>query len=151
MPDSSRVTPSLMSQKLLTVRSLSHSPVNRSIAAPAILWNVYANADFPKPQVRIQRLLCQHNTSCGPRHLLPKTIALFKTPGLRDLGHSAPYFHTGRQGTIEAVVGFYTGNSALLRAGRPRNGAPELAGMALVTGVIAPLSAFLKALNEDYN
>jgi hypothetical protein len=115
------------------------------------LWNVYANADFPKPQVRIQRLLCQHNTSCGPRHLLPKTIALFKTPGLCDLGHSAPYFHTGRQGTIEAVVGFYTGNSALLRAGRLHNGAPELAGMALVTGDIAPLSAFLKALNEDYN
>jgi hypothetical protein len=106
---------------------------------------------FPQTAGTIQRLLCQHNTSCGPRHLLPKTIALFKTPGLRDLGHSAPYFHTGRQGTIEVVVGFYTGNSALLRAGRPRNGAPELAGMALVTGVIAPLSAFLKALNEDYN
>jgi hypothetical protein len=115
------------------------------------LWNVYANADFPKPQVCIQRLLCHHNTSCGPRHLLSKTIALFKTLGLRDLGHSAPYFHTGRQETIEAVVGFYIGISALLREGRLRNGAPELAGMALVLGNIAPLSAFLKALNEDYN
>ena len=48
-------------------------------------------------------------------------------------------------------MGFYTGVSALLRAERLRNGAPELAGMALVTGDIAPLSAFLKALNEDYN
>lgn len=115
------------------------------------LWNVYANADFPKPQGRIQQLLCEHNASCLPRHLLPKAIALFKTPGLRDLGHSAPYFRTGRQETIEAVVGFYTGISALLRAGWLRNGAPQLAGMALVTGDMAPLSAFLKALNEDYN
>jgi hypothetical protein len=48
-------------------------------------------------------------------------------------------------------VGFYTEISALLRAGRLRNGAPELAGMALLTGDIAPLGAFLKALNEDYN
>jgi hypothetical protein len=30
-------------------------------------------------------------------------------------------------------------------------GAPELAGMALVAGDIDPLSAFLQALNEDYD
>jgi cytochrome c peroxidase len=88
------------------------------------LWNVYANADFPKPQVRIQRLLCEYDTSCSPDRLLPKMIARFKTPGLRDLSHSAPYFHTGRQDTFEAVVGFYIAMSALQRTGRLRNGGP---------------------------
>jgi hypothetical protein len=115
------------------------------------LWNVYANADFPKPQLRIQRLLCEHDESCPPDRLLPKTIALFKTPGLRDLSHSAPYFHTGRLDTFEAVVGFYIAMSALQRTERLRNGAPELAGMALVAGDIDPLRAFLQALNEDYD
>jgi hypothetical protein len=115
------------------------------------LWNVYANADFLKPQLRIQRLLCNGGIRCAPHILLPKTIALFKTPGLRDLGHSAPYFHTGRKETIEDVVGFYKGISELARTGEVRNGAPELEGMTLAEGDIAPLSAFLKALNEDYN
>jgi hypothetical protein len=41
--------------------------------------------------------------------------------------------------------------SALQRTGRLRNGDPELAGMALVAEDIAPLSAFLQALNEDYD
>jgi hypothetical protein len=95
------------------------------------LWNVYANVDFLKSQFRIQRLLCHGRIRCAPPMLLPKTIALFKTPGLRDLGHSAPYFHTGRQETIEDVVGFYKRIAELARIGEVRNGAPELAGITL--------------------
>jgi hypothetical protein len=115
------------------------------------LWNVYVNADFPKPQLRIQRLLGHASKPCAPHKLLPKTIALFKTPGLRDLGHSAPYFHTGCKETIEDVVRSYKGIAELARTGEVRNGAPELEGITLAEGDIAPLSAFLKALNEDYN
>jgi cytochrome c peroxidase len=115
------------------------------------LWNVYANADFPKPQLRLQRLLCEAGEPCAPYLLLPNSIARFKTPGLRDLGHSAPYFHTGVNAMIEDVVRFYRRVSSMARAGQVRNGAPELQGMALTEDDIAPLSAFLKALNEDYN
>jgi len=110
------------------------------------LWNVYANPDFPKPQAPIQQLLCAGGKPCLPQALLPKAIALFKTPGLRDLGHSAPYLHTGRKGTLEDVLGF----SNLARAGQLRNGVPALHGMALTKEDIAPLSAFLRAWNEDY-
>jgi hypothetical protein len=99
------------------------------------LWNVYANSDFPEPQAHIQQLLCAGGKPCLPRALPPKAIALFKTPGLHDLGHSAPYLHTGRKDTPEDVIGFYIGFSNLARAGQLRNGAPELQGM---------------ALNEDY-
>jgi cytochrome c peroxidase len=115
------------------------------------LWNVYANADFLKPPLRIQRLLCNGSIRCAPPILLPTTIALFKTPGLRDLGHSVPYFHTGRQEKIEDVVRFYKGISELARTEEVRNGAPELEGITLAEEDIDPLSAFLKALNEDYN
>lgn len=114
------------------------------------LWNVSANLDFPKPQPRLQRLLCERRAPCLPRTLLPATIALFKTPGLRDLGHSGPYFHTGRKDTFESVIGFYIAFAELARAGQVRNGAPELQGIALTSADVAPLSAFLRALNEDY-
>ena len=38
----------------------------------------------------------------------------------------------------------------LARAGRMRNPAPELAGIALTRSNVAALAAFLRALNEDY-
>jgi cytochrome c peroxidase len=115
------------------------------------LWNIYANSDFPRPQWRLERFLCATSRSCRPRALLPKTIALFKTPGLRDLGHAAPYFHSGRESTLEDVVRFYKDIAGLARDGQVRNGAPELVGMALTEGDVLPLSTFLRALNEDYN
>jgi hypothetical protein len=115
------------------------------------LWNVYANGDFPKPQLRLQRLMCGDSEACAPGVLLPKSIARFKTPGLRDLGHSAPYFHTGRKTTLEEVVRFYKGIADLMRNGQVRNGAPELEGMALTEEDVSPLGAFLRGLNEDYN
>lgn len=137
------------------------------------VWNLYANADFPGPQQRLQRLLCtaqraeaplllarelrkldlgglRRLRSCQPAELLNASIARFKTPGLRDLGHSAPYLHTGNLDTLAGVVQFYREVSALARDGRLRNGAAELNDLHLDTEDVEPLVAFLKALNEDY-
>ena len=114
------------------------------------LWNVFANPDLPLPQDGIKSFLCAIQPSCVPIDLLPKTIALFKTPGLRDLGHSAPYLHTGQADTIDDVLLQYVRFSGLARAGAMRNSSPPLAGMALVQNDVAALSAFLKSLNEDY-
>jgi cytochrome c peroxidase len=82
--------------------------------------------------------------------LLERAIARFKTPGLRDLGHSGPYLHTGQADNLEQVVGLYGRFAALARAGTMRNPAPELAGIALVPDDVRALAAFLPALNEDY-
>lgn len=73
-----------------------------------------------------------------------------KTPGLRDLGHSDPYLHTGTGDTLEAVVRFHVEASALVRAGGLRNGARELRRMTIGEVDVAPLVAFLRALDEDY-
>jgi len=75
---------------------------------------------------------------------------LFKTPGLRDLGHSQPYLHTGSKDMLEDVVRFYVTVSGLAHVGRLRNGAPELSAMHITENEVAPLAAFLRALNEDY-
>ena len=41
--------------------------------------------------------------------LLDEAIARFKTPGIRDLDHSAPYIHNGKFDTLDNAVGFYLG------------------------------------------
>ena len=144
------------------------------------LWNVFANPDFPSPQRRIRRILCADELEsalpifnpgqsddadttldrvmdspafagwCRPNRLLAKSTALFKTPGLRDLGHSAPYMHNGQFDSLEQIVNFYRSSSDLQRADRLRNGDRRLASIRMIDQDVAPLTAFLRALNEDY-
>ena len=115
-------------------------------------WNVFANPDMPGPQLKIRAILCDEQQPCplSDATLLDRAIARFKTPGLRDLGHSAPHMHNGQFDTLEQIVDFYREVSDLQRAGRLRNGDQELAGMGLTNQDVGPLAAFLKALNEDY-
>jgi cytochrome c peroxidase len=113
-------------------------------------WNVFANPDLPKPQKALTQILCA-DKPCEPEAVLPLTVAVFKTPSVRDLGQSNPYFHSGAFDTIEDALQFYMGVSALARAGKLRNGSPEIAGIHLAATDIAPLAAFLRSLNEDYH
>jgi cytochrome c peroxidase len=125
-----------------------------SAANPALadlgLWNVFANPDFPEPQDRLKRMLCRKVRRCDSELALGRALAAFKTPGLRDLSHSAPYLHDGGSDTLEDVIEFYREASRLARAGELRNGAPAMAGIALRTDDVAPLAAFMRSLNEDY-
>lgn len=118
------------------------------------LWNVFANDAIPKPQAALRDLLCRRlndNTSpCTAQELLPLTIGLFKTPGLRDTGHSNPYMHNGKFPELEGVVLHYLQFSEQTRSGALRNPPSEFQGMALRTEDLAPLVQFLKSLNEDY-
>ena len=116
------------------------------------LWNVFENPDFPAPQAGLQQILPElvGNAAASPDTALRHTIALFKTPTLRDLGQSQPYLHTGRMDTIEDVLRFYQKFSNQARAGSVRNAAPELQNMSLDNSAITPLAAFLRSLNEDY-
>jgi len=50
----------------------------------------------------------------------------------------------------EDVVRFYVEASRLARAGSLRNGAVELRRMTIDESDVAPLAAFLRALDEDY-
>jgi cytochrome c peroxidase len=114
------------------------------------LWNVFANPDQPAVQAALTQLLIGERRPQPAEVLLPRTIALFKTPTLRGLSHSHPYLHNGQKDTLEDVVRFYIRSSALMRAGKLRNGAPELADIRLRDDDVAAVAAFLRALNEDY-
>lgn len=115
------------------------------------LWNVFLNPDFPRPQAQLLALLQQEHPGVSePEALLETTLATFKTPGLRDLGHSDPYFHTGRFKDLESAVRFYRQISELARHDAVRNADPELLGVHLEPGDEPKLVAFLQALDEDY-
>lgn len=116
------------------------------------VWNVFANPDMPGPQTKIRGLLCDDQEPCplSDSVLLDRAIARFKTPGLHDLGHSAPYMHTGQFDTLDSIIAFYRTTATQARAGTLRNAAPQLQGIALTPDDVAPLVAFLRALNEDY-
>ncbi len=126
-------------------------PVMSNPAATDLgMWNIFANPDFPEVQSQMRSLLCD-TRRCDPKLQLPRTIALFRTPGLRDSGHSAPYLHTGRMATLEDVLHFYVRMSALARGGQLRNADPELANISLDEQDLAALAAFLRSLDEDYD
>lgn len=125
------------------------------------VWNIFWNPDFPSAQLPIWQILCEDSLKgrrgywnifhfCRPDRLLPHALGRFKTPGLRDLGHSAPYSHTGMADTLEDVIRGYMKNSDLARHHVLRNGDKELKQIALHQRDITPLVAFLQSLNEDY-
>jgi cytochrome c peroxidase len=121
------------------------------------LWNVFGNPEMPGPQATLRAMLCNLSGSkltseaCSVSVLLPLTVARFKTPVLRDLGHSAPYMHHGGFERLEEVVRFYVESAELARQGKLRNPAPELAGIRLRERDVRQLVAFLESLNEDYD
>lgn len=126
------------------------------------LWNIFLNFDFPAQQQQLWQDLCVETRkeqsrgrhqfgACRPNQLLTRTLAQFKTPGLRDLGHSAPYSHTGQADSLEDVIKGYIKNATLQREDDLRNGDRELNGIALTKDDIPLLVKFLQSLNEDYS
>ena len=93
----------------------------------------------------------QEKTDCTQESLLPETVARFRTPLLRDLGHSNPYMHNGAFDSLESVMTFYVEMVQLASRNQLRNAAPEYKNMTIESSDIPALTAFLRSLNEDYD
>jgi cytochrome c peroxidase len=115
------------------------------------LWNIYLNPDIPNPQANLKSFVCATGKNCSVDQGLASTIAQFKTPVLRDLEDSAPYFHSGSAPTFNDVVNHYITMSQLARSGAMRNAPLEFANMSLSQDDVAALVAFLQSLTEDYD
>jgi len=115
------------------------------------LWNVYLNPDMPNPQASLKTMVCGNGQDCAADQGLGRTIAAFRTPTLRDLEDSAPYFHNGSTPKFTDVVRFYINSSQLARLGLLRNPPPEFQNMSLDESDVDALSAFLASLTEDYD
>ena len=115
------------------------------------LWNIYLNPDIPNPQANLKTFVCAAGKDCSVDQGLATTIAQFKTPVLRDLENSAPYFHNGTAATFNDVIAHYITMSQLAHSGAMRNAPTEFANMSLSQDDIAALVAFLQSLTEDYD
>jgi cytochrome c peroxidase len=93
-------------------------------------------------------LLCKLHSNCGQSEMEAMAWASFKTPTLRNISRTAPYFHNGQAATLEDVVRFYRRSGALAAMGRIRNTDPELVSVRMETGRIDDLAAFLRTLEE---
>ena len=70
----------------------------------------------------------------------------FKTPGLRNVEFTGPYFHNGEQATLLQVMEFY--NRGADFPVNPTSG-PDIRPLVLSPGDQADLVAFMKALTDD--
>ncbi len=132
--------------------SLRHAADSGNAAyADLGLWNIYLNPDFPNPQANLATFVCAAGKDCSVDKGLASTIAQFKTPVLRDLEDSAPYFHDGSAPKLDDVINHYIQLSALAHSGAMRNAPPEFSDMSLSSDDLAALVAFLQSLTEDYD
>lgn len=115
------------------------------------LWNIYLNPDIPNPQVNLKTFVCAPGKVCSADQGLASTIAQFKTPVLRDLEDSAPYFHNGSALTFNDVIEFYIRNAKLAQSGLLRNAPAEFTNISISEDDIVDLVAFLQSLTEDYD
>jgi cytochrome c peroxidase len=115
------------------------------------LWNVYLNPDMPNPQAALKGFVCAAGKDCSVDQGLGSTIAQFKTPVLRDLADSQPYFHNGGALDLDAVIDQYLNMSAQARQGAMRNAPPEFKNMSISASDKDALVAFLMSLTEDYD
>jgi cytochrome c peroxidase len=139
----------------------NHPNATESMRRPAVasnplyadlgMWNIYENGDYPNPQANLKGFVCAVGQDCSVDGGLANTVAEFKTPMLRDLVDSAPYFHNGSAATFNDVIAFYIKSSALAKAGQLRNAPPQFANMSLSTADVDALVAFLTSLTEDYD
>ena len=77
---------------------------------------------------------------------MTRAIAAFKTPTLRQLGHTDPFMHNGGYATVEQALAQKLRASEFARADALRNGDPEMARIRLTEQDIPLLAAFLKSL-----
>lgn len=102
-------------------------------------------------QVRFDRFNCLGKFSDAPKEACTKLqymqrnrhqlIGAYKTPSLRNVGNTAPYFHNGSQSNLADVLDHYI-NSQDIQAGRA-----DLKPISLTDDEKSALLAFLQTLN----
>lgn len=143
IPAASKRKPGIMPQyrSVATLNKPGHTDLG--------VWNIVGNTTIAaEHRKNLRKHLC--GESCTEKTAIEKSLAAFKTPLLRDLGHNAPYMHDGSKDTLEDVLAHYLQVSEMARAGKLRNSSSDLKEISLTVSDISPLAAFLRALNEDY-
>ena len=141
--------PTLKIKEENDIKFLSIPKLENKLNADLGAWNFFKsnkNDDFSN---FIRKLFCSDN-NCDDEFLSQIMISRFKTPTLRNLGHSAPYLHDGSAKTLEEVMEVYVKNSELSKNGKLRNSAPQIKRMNISAAETSEITSFLKSLDEVY-
>jgi cytochrome c peroxidase len=111
-------------------------------------WNFYRRN--PQLTSYMDQMFCREPDRCDPNRVLSLMIGRVKVPSLRNLGHSAPYFHNGSATTLLETIEHYDRVSKMARAKKLRNPDPRIMRTHLTPHDKLALVAFLKSLDEDY-
>jgi cytochrome c peroxidase len=80
---------------------------------------------------------------------LQRMVGAFKTPTLRNLNYTQPYFHNGTVYTLEVILKEMMTLSEMARKGSLREADEELMKVKITAADVPALVAFLNSLNED--
>ncbi len=120
-------------------------------------WNILLHPEKLHVQKPLKKQICQSldlDSMCeewSDDIWLSRSIGLFKTPTLRSLGQSAPYFHSGSSSTLHSVLATYLSLSRKAKKKELRNIDSRILSMQLAPKDFIYLEAFLNSLNEDYD
>jgi len=81
-------------------------------------------------------------------NLEPRVDGSFKTPSLRNVELTGPYFHNGGTATLEDVIRFYNRGGDFHQANKPSM-APTMLSMRLNEAQISDLASFLRTLTDE--
>lgn len=123
----------------------AHNPMNVDLGA----WNVYGRIDKPEQTKFFNDLFCM-SSQCTEDEVLGHLVGRMKTPTLRNLGHSDPYFHSGSADTILTAVSHYKTTSEASKINSFRNLDHRVKMMQLSDQDVLAITSFLESLNENY-
>lgn len=141
--------PGLKKKEDANIKFLAIPSIDNKLKADLGAWNFFKSSKKDEFSNFMRKSLCPNN-SCSDEVLSRAMISRYKTPTLRNLGHSAPYLHDGSSKTLEEVIETYIKNSKLSRKRELRNSAPQLRRMSIQKSEIKDLSSFLRSLDEVY-
>lgn len=111
------------------------------------VWNFFGRDDKKALTQYLKTEVCK---TCSDDELLELLVARVKTPSLRNLGHSAPYFHNGSAQTLASAVQQYVRAKNMARSGTLINPSEHFQDMHIMGFHIDDLVSFLESLNENY-
>lgn len=119
------------------------------------VWNMFLHPDKKEIESQLRLAICEslELKSCAlisDEVLLKKSVGMFKTPTLRSLGQSAPYFSNGISDSLESVLQVYMITAVMARRDLLVNADQRMGKIHIRPHHFAALRAFLLALDEDY-
>jgi cytochrome c peroxidase len=99
-------------------------------------------------RLQVQSFLPEFGQLWDGGGLQARVDGAFKTPGLRNVALTGPYFHNGGVSTLEDVIRFYNRGGDFHESNQV-DIAPAMLAMDLDESHIADLAAFLRALTDE--